>query len=39
MKIIALVACLLLAGCGAARDFGALLYCVAHDGDINRKCQ
>lgn len=39
MKFVVLALALVLSGCGSARDFGALMYCVIHDNDINRKCQ
>ncbi len=40
MKFVIVVAVgLLLAGCGLLRDAGALAYCAANQGDINRRCQ
>lgn len=39
MKFFVVFLALALSGCGVARDFGALMYCVIHDNDINRKCQ
>lgn len=38
MKIIVVGLTLLLTGCGGAKDFGALLYCAAHQNDTNRRC-
>lgn len=38
MKLVVVIMCLALAGCGSARDLWAFGYCLANDHDINRKC-
>lgn len=38
MKILAVMTALFLGGCEAAKDFGALAYCVIHQNDSNRRC-
>lgn len=38
MKLVVVIACLFLGGCGTARDLWALGYCVVNDHDINRRC-
>lgn len=38
MKLVVVIACLFLGGCGTARDLWALGYCAANQNDINRRC-